>query len=452
MDHPHQLDPDQQLAIELMLAGRNVFLSGRAGSGKSTVVEHFRELCPRNAAFLAPTGLAALNIGGCTVHRFLRFPAAFIPADHVPLRFTAPDLEAIMATETIIVDEISMVRADLFQAMANTLSALPLRGRAGRPFGGRQMVVVGDFCQLPPVVSTWTEEFELHRSFGGIFSFDATAWRAASFETVWLGQAHRQGSERDFADALDGVRLGRADYQRAAEAVTWINRNARITRQPEECTILCPVRRKVAETNARRDARLGSTIHAFEATISGAYNVDDCPADRRLELRVGSRVMVLANSDDGDQIPHANGDTGRVVSIDPERPAIDVRLDDGREITVGRHRWLEQEYRVVEDPDTGNRELKLITIGAMQQIPLKLAYAATIHKAQGMTIARVHLDLSCGIFASGQLYVALSRCPSLAGLSLERAVSPWDAFLDPRVRQFQRRVGAEGSTCRPTPV
>ena len=439
-----QLDPDQRHALELMLAGSNVWLTGRAGSGKSTVVEHFREICQRKTAFLAPTGLAALHIGGSTIHRFFGFPAAFLPAGHV--HFPRPDRQrTIEATQTIVVDEVSMVRADLFQAMAETLGALPLPGHAGEPFGGRQIIVCGDFCQLPPVVSSWIERFELNRSFGGVFAFKNPVWQMAFFRTAWLRQAHRQATEREFVDALDAIRIGWRSSEEALEAVRWLNRNVAIARAPRDCTVLCTTRKRASAINAVRDAELKSAPCAFDATISGLFDLKACPADSRLELRVGSRIMLLANGCTEEGTEYVNGDAGVVTGIEPEQPAVDVLLDDGRRLEVKPHTWLEQEYRAVEDPETGEEVLDLVTVASLKQIPLKLAYAITIHKAQGMSMLRVHVDIGAGTFASGQLYVALSRCRTLAGLSLERPVHLCNVRLDPEVREFHRRVLSEDS-------
>ena len=189
-----------------------------------------------------------------------------------------------------------------------------------------------------------------------------------------------------------------------------------------------------------RDAELKSAPCAFDATVSGSFDLKACPADSRLELRVGSRIMLVANGCTEEETEYANGDAGVVTGIEPEQPAVDVMLDDGRCLAVEPHTWLEQEYRAVEDPETGEEMLELVTVGSLKQIPLKLAYALTIHKAQGMSLLRVHVDLGAGTFASGQLYVALSRCRTLAGLSLERPVHPCNLQLDHEVREFHRRV------------
>ena len=429
-----QLDPDQGHALELMLAGGNVCLGGRGGSGKSVVVEHYRDLCTRRTAFLAPTGLAALNIGGCTIHRFLGIPAAMPPPGymHPP---TPSRRAAIEAVEAIVIDEISMVSSPIFQTMADMLAAVPLPGCTGMPFGGRQIIVCGDFFQLPPVVPD-EERPALAASYGGVFAFCTLAWHMALFQTAWLGHSHRQGMDREFVDALDAIRTGWRDPGRAGWAIAWLNRNATITPVREDCSTLCTTRLGAAAMNARRDAQLPSPPHTFNAVVNGPYDERSCPAEMRLQLRVGSRVMLLANGCTGEGTVYVNGDTGVVTGIDPGQPAVGVLLDDGRVVGVGPHRWLEQEYQLVENAQTGEEELELVTIASLDQMPLKLAYAVTIHKSQGMSLPRVHVSLEPKPFACGQLYVALSRCQSLEGLSLSRRLWPWDVLVDREVIDF----------------
>lgn len=433
-NHNIRLDPDQEHALELMLAGGNISLGGRAGSGKSTVLAMFRELCSRNTAFLAPTGLAAHNIGGSTIHRFLGLGPAFIPTGHVHMP-TRDRWGAIAAAKTIVIDEISMLRSDLFQTMAGTLAALPLPDCGTRPFGGRQIIVCGDMFQLAPVVTSQMHRQNLNYSFGGIFAFKTLAWHMALFETAWLGYAHRQGVEHEFVDALDTVRTCWRDQPKLERALDWINRHVAIGPSAQEGITLCVTKKAASAINAVRDAQLRSAPFVFKAEVDGVSRLD-CPADYLLELRVGSRVMVLANEVTGGAPGYVNGDLGFVLSVEPESRTVEVKLDDDREIALGPHVWLEQEYQSVENPDTGEEELKLVPVASFEQIPLKLAYAVTIHKSQGMSLPRVHVDLGWGTFASGQLYVALSRCTSVRGLSLERPLRLRDVIFDFDVFDF----------------
>jgi ATP-dependent exoDNAse (exonuclease V) alpha subunit len=429
------LDPEQKHALELMLEGRSVFLTGKAGSGKSCILRLFSDLAPRNAVYLAPTGLAALNIGGSTVHRFLGLPAAFLPPGHLhtpePVR-----QDAILAAETIVLDEVSMVRSDTMQCLADTLASLPLPGGQGRPFGGRQVIVCGDLYQLPPVVSSGTEYQLLKEHFGGAFPFHTAAWKTALFENVSLEHPHRQGMEREFVVALDRIRTGLRECAGSRGPIDWVNRHAHICRAPRSATVLCTTRARAAAFNTMRDAELRSPVFPFEGTTKGPFDERSCPADAHLELRMGSRVMLLANGAAADGTEYANGNTGVVTEIEPDGPTVDVLLDDGRTVSLGPHCWLEQEYRLVKDPETGEEKPRLVTVASFEQLPLKLAYAITIHKSQGMSLDRVHVDLGTGVFAGGQLYVALSRCRSIDGLSLARPLRPADVLISMDVASF----------------
>ncbi len=430
---PFPLDPGQAHALELMLSGRNVFLTGKAGTGKSTVLHRFRELAGPNTVFLAPTGLAALNINGETIHRFLGLP----PADFFPAGYVAHPCEVkrwlIRIAERIVVDEISMVRSDLFQVLCGTLEHLPLPGREGRPLGGRQLVVSGDFFQLSPVVpDDGTEELLLGDHFGA-YAFHSLAWTRTLFHTAWLKQPHRQGTDRAFVAALDVLRQGRGTELNTC--IDWINCHATICAPPREATVLCAYRRDAAAINRVRDAELDSPLFRREAQVTGDFPSGDWPADFALEFRIGSRVMLLANCEGWNGPVYANGDTGTVVGWDARQSAARVVLDSGAEVVVEPHPWLNNEYTVTTD-EHGRPAIETTTVGSFTQLPLRLAYAITIHKAQGMGLERAHLNLGRGAFACGQTYTALSRVRSLAGLSLDRQLLPCDIIAAPAVLDF----------------
>jgi len=430
-----QLDPDQQRALDLMLSGHNVFLTGKAGTGKSTVVALLRQHNPRNTVFLAPTGLAALRIGGSTIHRYLGLPTCMLPPGYAPP--LSPDRQAVIsATHTVVVDEISMVRADLFTTLEATLRALPLPGGGDLPFGGRQVVVVGDFLQLAPVVVSADDRKTLDRDFGGVFAFQTEAWTRAGFAVASLNEPHRQGLELRFVEALDAIRQGQADPAALQRAVAWLNANTAVSAAPADATVLCTTNARAATVNQLRDAMLDTPPVYFVATVMGTFEEDMYPTEQLLALRVGSRAMLLCNALDAAGLPYANGDTGTVVNIDPVRAQVQMVLDDGRCVVVGMCTWLNCEYTLEDDPWSGLPCVTQRAVGWFTQLPVKLAYAVTIHKAQGMSLDRVHLDLGRGAFAPGQSYVGLSRSRSLAGLSLQNPISPMDAFADPSVLEF----------------
>ena len=438
------LDTDQTHALELMLSGRNVFLTGKAGTGKSTVLHRFQELAGPNTIFLAPTGLAALNINGETIHRFLGlavtpvFPVGFAN----PLDGHRRDLVA--ATECVVLDEIGMVRSDLFAVLENTFSSVPLPDGAGRPFGGRQIVCVGDFHQLPPVLCN--EDWNLFMvNYDGLFAFQTPAWRDAKFAAVELGQVHRQDAgERQFLAALDSIRRGGTPEAPLADAIEWINANARTGQTtPPGATALCTTRRGAAAINTILDSRLDGRPFVFKAIAWGEFDEASFPADLEMGFRIGSRVVMLANTETPWGDGFVNGETGTVqeVNLEGGEPAVLVALDRGRSVCVRPHVWLHKTYTIGTDPFTGRPTICQLPLGGINQLPMKLAYALTIHKAQGTTLDRVHIHLGAwGTFVSGQLYTGLSRVRSLAGLSLDRPLFPEDAITSSAVLDFHESL------------
>jgi hypothetical protein len=431
------LDADQQHALELILSGGNVFLTGKAGTGKSTVLRLFRELAPKGTVFLAPTGLAALNIGGSTIHRFFGFHAGILPPNYQPA-MEPEQQELISMAQTIVIDEISMVRSDLFAAMDSILRSIAPPDCQNRAFGGRQIIAVGDFFQLPPVVTTGEEENQLLRDFGGIHAFQTRSWELAYFETAALRHPHRHALDAEYLEVLDALRRGVLDQSgRTQEAcVAWLNSHATISDPPHDVTAICTTRGSAAAINCVQDARIPSPVVVATAMVQGRFDEDTYPTETRLEYRIGSRVMLLKNVLAGCGFEYVNGDIGAVVNLRLDGSAVEIVLDSGKPVTVTAQTWLNCEYAVGLDPATGRHCVDQKVVGTFTQLPMKLAYAITIHKSQGITLDRAHVHLGRGAFAFGQLYTALSRCRSLAGLSIDRWVYLQDVMVDPLVAAF----------------
>ena len=446
-------------ALEHLHAGHHLFLTGKAGTGKSTLIRHYLEQTDRSTITVAPTGIAALNVDGYTIHRLFSFPLG-VTEEHVrggsyyPGRFA----KALKELDTLIIDEASMVRADLFDALT---AALEQYGpRPGSPFGGVQLVLVGDLYQLPPVV-TDSEAAWIEERYGTPFFFSARSFDEQSFPVVELSTVFRQQGDDQLVDLLNAVREGTL----LAEARGELNRRTIPDFEPaldEFWLTLATTNRIVGARNRQMLERLPAPVQTFTAQTSGDTDGFEKPTEETLRIAVGAQVMLL-NNDPLDR--WVNGTLGRITAIgaDSDGPVVTVLLRDGRTEQVREHTWE------ITRPSVEGGSLVHQVIGTFTQLPMKLAWAITIHKSQGQTLDRVVVDLTGGTFANGQLYVALSRCTSLEGLVLRREVLPRDLKTDQRVRRYLASgtsgtealgeaylsvltVGTTGDRWRPRPV
>jgi hypothetical protein len=406
-----------------------VFLLGRAGTGKTWFVRRLiRESRALNQAVLAPTGVAALTVGGQTIHSFFKLPTRLlVDFREDPSWFFR---RAVQRLDRLIVDEVSMVRADTIDAMDRHLRAAR---RRNAPFGGVQMLFVGDFYQLPPVVRGEEGDIMRQAGYATPFAFSARVFDALPLEVHELSQVRRQ-NDAGFVDLLRRIR----DGDGVADAVAQIN--AACVRPPEDGPPpirLCATNAVADRYNERGLAALSGQPTLYEARMEGDLGppggaVDRFPSPTGLVLKEGARVMFTRNDADERWV---NGTLGTVEQMGPK--SVMVRVDGQDEaVEVKPVSWERIRYQW----DDTAKTLASETIGKFTQVPLTWAWAVTIHKAQGLTLDAVEIDLGSGAFAPGQTYVALSRARTMAGLRLARALRPGDVSVDGRVAAGVERL------------
>ncbi|MCE6959633.1 AAA family ATPase [Cereibacter sphaeroides] len=410
------LSPDQKNAVTRLEAGESLFLTGGAGTGKSETIRAFLERNPtRPIIRLASTGAAAQLIGGQTVHSFFRLPFSIhMPG---PVEVSKKTLAVLRRTSTILIDEISMLRIDVFQAVVDRLMSAR---RGPGPFGGYQLVAVGDFAQLPPVMP-WSEKQAVEHGYGrgALYAFQAKTWK--DFGMAELTTVHRQAGDRPFAEWLGRLRLG--------EIPDLDMVNGRVREALPGAVKLVAINRMAQEINDREMAALPGDWATNEGRVSGAFSERDMRVPVQLALKPGARVILCANNM---LAGYVNGSTGQLLELgrDEEgRTRARVRLDTGRVVSVTPFCWEASAYA----PHAGAAGFSRIVTGTYTQLPILPGWAITIHRSQGMSIPRVHIDPT-GIFEAGQAYVALSRATSLSGLTLATEVRPEDVLSDPRIR------------------
>ncbi len=413
--------PEFDRALDAMERGTPfVFITGRAGTGKSTLLRHFREHAKRCCAILAPTGVAALNVAGETIHSFFRFGPGVSIRDARKKGQAAAGEPLYRALEIIVIDEISMVRADLFDAMDAFLRAAR---KSNAPFGGLRVVVIGDLFQLPPVLGREERE-DFARVYGTSFFFGADVFRELverrEITFIELERVFRQADPR-FIDVLNAVRNRSVTTEHLQLLQT------RVAPVYKDAIVLTATNLAADEINQQRLSALkGMSMH-YAGYAQGSFGEKDMPTTSLLTLKPGARVMFVAN-DAEDR--YVNGTVGTVKKCEQKRMV--VKKDDGDLIQVSAHTWTL--YRNVYDKTS--KSLVHEKLGSFTQMPLRLAWAVTIHKSQGKTFDRVHMDLGRGAFASGQTYVGLSRARTLEGMTLAQPIERRHILVDKSVVAF----------------
>jgi len=423
---------EQAAAVAAALGGADLFITGRAGTGKSTLLQRIVAQLPHPALVVAPTALAALNAGGTTIHRAFGFAPRSELGDVLTGAYEPAERtwEALRRAEVLVVDEVSMVRVDLFDAMDRALREV--RDRPTTPFGGMQVLLFGDLLQLPPVASAADLRVLASAGYGSEYVISSLAMAQWSPTVIGLTTAFRQHDE-GYLDLLGRVRTGTLDeadlaqLNRACDDDDW---------DPESPAVyLTPYRAAVDATNERALAAVDGPAVTFRASAEGEVRPGDWAVfDEQLTVKQGARVVATINDPAGRWV---NGSTGVVTLAEADADAIGVRFD-GRRHSIG----VERMTITLQRPGVSGEEFHMEDVGSLTQFPLRLGWAMTIHKAQGLTLDRVHLDLARGAFAPGQAYVALSRVRSHADLRLGRPVRRGDIRpYPPAVLAFLARAG-----------
>lgn len=427
----------------------SLFLTGKAGTGKSTFLRYICRTTKKKHVILAPTGIAAINAGGQTLHSFFRLPFhPLVPDDQrfagrrlrEFLKYSKPHIQMLRELELIVIDEISMVRADIIDFIDRILRTYT--GNWRTPFGGKQMLFIGDIFQLEPVVKS-DERDILRRWYPNSYFFSARVFREMELVSIELTKVYRQ-KDPTFIRVLDHIRNGQVSQNELMLLNTRAENSLTDTQEPDasDLNIVLATRRDTVD-NINQDEldKLSGQPTIFRGIVRGEFPESMMPTLLELELKPGAQIIFVKNDMDKRWV---NGTLGTIAEIDEEEEELGIILDNGEQVVVKREQWANVRYSYNET----DKKIEEEELGTFMQFPVRLAWAITIHKSQGLTFERVTIDFTGGTFAGGQAYVALSRCKSLEGMTLRNPILQSEIFVRPEICQFATRFNSQDAMQR----
>lgn len=421
--YPIQLNKEfQDILQHVEMSDDSMLVTGKAGTGKSTLLSIFRRTTQKRVAVVAPTGIAALNVKGQTIHSFFKFPPKMIMPSEIKM---AKSPKLYRNIDVLVIDEISMVRADLLD---NIDRFLRINRKNAEPFGGVQVIFFGDMFQLPPVVASSFEKQVFRDKYDSPYFFSANVMQEMEFPMIELHNVYRQ-NDRHFISILDRVRTNTLDQ----DDLDILNARVGNHLTSEDLYITLTSSNAAAMAiNQSNLAKLDGDAFKYPAEVEGVFQVSRYPADQLLQLKEGAQVIFVKNDTERRWV---NGTLGKITSISKEDIVVSITENDGRTtaVTIYQEEWEILKYKV---DDKNPKKFTTEVVGVFRQYPIKLAWAITIHKSQGQTFDKVKIDLGRGAFEFGQTYVALSRCRTLEGIELTRPLNPRDIMSDERISEY----------------